>query len=66
MTSDDSPPVASSHEPKPTQQTRPKGRDKDGKPYEPIEIPVPTEGDVMGLFEKVARAPAEKDSGNER
>jgi hypothetical protein len=51
---------------KPTQQTKPKGRDKDGKLYEPIEIPVPTEGDVMDLFEKVARAPAEKDSGNER
>lgn len=49
-----------------TQPTQPKGRDKDGKPYQPIEIPVPTEGDVMDLFEKVARAPAEKDSGNER
>ena len=44
---------------KPTQLTKPKGRDKDGKPYEPIEIPVPSEGDVMGLFEKVAHAPAE-------
>jgi hypothetical protein len=45
--------------PKPTQQTQPKGRDKDGTPYEPIEIPVPTEGDVMDLFEKVAHAPAD-------
>jgi hypothetical protein len=44
---------------KPTQPTQPKGRAKDGKPYEPVEIPVPTEGDVMGLFEKVAHAPAE-------
>lgn len=49
------------HEPKPTQRTQPKGRDKDGKPYEPIEIPVPTEGDVMGLLEKVAHAPADAD-----
>ncbi len=51
--------MSDDHEPKPTQSTQPKGRDKDGKPYEPIEIPVPTEGDVMGLFEKVAHAPAE-------
>jgi hypothetical protein len=42
-----------------TQPTQPKGKDKDGKPYEPVEIPVPTEGDVMDLFEKVAHAPAE-------
>jgi len=48
------------HDPQPTQPTQPKGRDKDGKPHEPIEIPVPTEGDVMGLLEKVAHAPAEK------
>jgi hypothetical protein len=47
------------HSAEPTQPTQPKGRDKDGKPFEPIEIPVPTEGDVMGLFEKVAHAPAE-------
>ena len=53
------------HEPQPTQPTQPKGRDKDGKPYPPIEIPVPTEGDVMDLFEKVARAPAKQDSGHE-
>lgn len=39
-------------ESKPTQLTRP-------KKGEPIEIPVPTERDVMGLFEKVAHAPAE-------
>jgi len=45
----------------PAQLTRPKGIDPaTGKPYEPIEIPVPTEGDVMGLLEKVAHAPAEK------
>jgi hypothetical protein len=41
------------------QETQPKGRDRDGNPYESVEIPVPTEGDVMGLFEKVAHAPVE-------
>jgi hypothetical protein len=46
-------------DPKPTQPTQPKGRDRDGKPYEPIEIPVPTEGDVMDMFEKVAHASAD-------
>jgi hypothetical protein len=50
--------MADDNDRKPTQQTQPKGRDKDGKPYEPVEIPVPTDGDVMGLFEKVAHAPA--------
>jgi hypothetical protein len=42
-----------------TQLTQPRGiNPKTGKPYEPIEIPVPTERDVMDLFEKVAHAPA--------
>ncbi len=49
------------HELKPTQLTQPKGHDRDGKPYEPIEIPVPTEGDVMGLLEKVAHAHTDAD-----
>jgi hypothetical protein len=48
------------HSAEPTQPTRPKGQDKDGKPYGPIEIPVPTEGDVMAFFEKVAHAPADE------
>ena len=34
-----------------TQQTQPKGRNADGKPYEPVEIPVPKEDD----FEKLVR-----------
>jgi hypothetical protein len=38
-----------------TQQSQPKGKDKDGKPYEPVEIPVPSEDDVMGLLEKAAK-----------
>lgn len=44
--------VADDPEPRPTQLTRP----RKGKP---VEIPVPSERDVMGLLEKVARAPAE-------
>ncbi len=39
------------HSAQPTQPTQPKGRDKDGKLYEPIEIPVPKEDD----FEKLVR-----------
>jgi hypothetical protein len=47
---------------KATQQSQPKGRDKDGEPYEPIEIPVPSDADVMGLLEKAAKPEAD-DSG---
>lgn len=43
---------ADKQESKPTQLTQP----KKGKP---IEIPVPTEADVIGLLEKVAHAPAD-------
>jgi hypothetical protein len=45
------------HGSEPTQPTQPKGKDKQGKPYEPVEIPVPTKGDVMRVFEKVAKPP---------
>jgi hypothetical protein len=42
----------------PTQPTQPKGIDpKTGKPYEPIEIPVPKRGDVMDFLEKTAKLP---------
>jgi hypothetical protein len=51
--------MADEHDAEPTQQTQPKGRDKDGKPHKPIEIPVPSERDVMDLLEKAAHAPAE-------
>lgn len=47
-----------------TQQTQPKGKDRDGKPYESIEIPVPKDGDVMGLLKKVAHAPANAGENN--
>jgi len=43
------------HSAEPTQPTQPKGTDKDGKPFEPVEIPVPTRGQVMEFFRKVMR-----------
>jgi hypothetical protein len=51
-------------QPEPTQLSQPKGRDKDGKPYEPVEIPVPSEADVFGDLEKLARKPG-KNTGNQ-
>ena len=39
-----------------TQKTAPKGIDpKTGKPYEPIEIPVPKRGDIEQLLRKAAQ-----------
>jgi hypothetical protein len=52
--------------PEQTQPTQPKGKDADGNPHKPIEIPVPAERDVMGLFEKIAHAPAEAGDGPPR
>jgi hypothetical protein len=49
------------HEPTPrTQLTQPKGIDpKTGKPYEPVEIPIPTRGDFEKLIGRaVKRRPA--------
>ena len=52
--------MVENHDAESTQPTQPQGiNPKTGKPYEPIEIPVPTEGDVMDLLEKVAHAPAD-------
>lgn len=40
----------------PTQKTQPKGIDpKTGKPYEPIEIPVPKRGEVFRYLERAAK-----------
>jgi hypothetical protein len=40
----------------PTQQTQPKGIDpKTGKPFEPVEIPVPTERQIEDLLDRAAR-----------
>jgi hypothetical protein len=40
---------------KPTQKTTPKGKDKTGKPHEPIEIPVPKRKDIESLLQKAAK-----------
>ena len=46
----------------PTQPTQPKGIDpKTGKPYEPIEIPVPKERQIEGLLSRAAKRSAAKD-----
>ena len=39
----------------PTQPTQPKGTDKQGKSYEPVEIPIPTKGAVLGALERAAK-----------
>ena len=46
-----------SNQDKPTQKTTPKGIDpKTGKPYEPIEIPVPKRKDIEDLVKRAAKA----------
>jgi hypothetical protein len=47
---------------KPTQQTQPKGRDADGKPYEPVEIPVPKRSTFDRLLERAENTPPPKGS----
>jgi hypothetical protein len=39
----------------PKQKTTPKGKDKSGKPYEPIEIPVPKRGTFEKLIKRAAK-----------
>jgi hypothetical protein len=48
--------------PEPDKQlTQPKGVDENGEPYEPIEIPIPSESDVFDDLAKLAG----KSSSNE-
>jgi hypothetical protein len=48
--------MAEDHEREPTQRTQPKGIDpRTGKPYEPVEIPIPTKGAVLGALERAAK-----------
>lgn len=42
------------HTGKPTQPTRPKVKDKQGKLYKPVQIPIPKKADVLGALEKAA------------
>jgi hypothetical protein len=39
-----------------TQKTQPKGTDEDGRPAEPIEIPVPKRGDVDDALDRLIAA----------
>ena len=43
-----------------TQPTQPKGRDREGRPYESVEIPIPEKADVLGALEDAARKPDQK------
>ena len=45
----------------PTQQTQPKGRNKDGEPYEPVAIPVPKRGVFERLLHRAENTPPPKD-----
>lgn len=38
-----------------TQATQPRGRDREGRPYDPVRIPVPGREDVLGALERAAR-----------
>jgi hypothetical protein len=42
----------------PKQKSTPKGKDKGGKPYEGIEIPVPKRKDFEELVKRSARRPS--------
>ena len=37
----------------PTQKTRPRGKDAEGKPAKPVTIPVPTRGEVERDLDKI-------------
>lgn len=39
------------------QKTTPKGKDKNGRPYEPIEIPVPKRETFENLVRKASKKP---------
>lgn len=49
------------HDAEPTQPTQPKGIDpKTGKPYEPVQIPVPKRGVFDRLLKRAENTPAPK------
>jgi len=45
---------------KPTQKTQPRGKNDDGTPAEPIDIPIPTRGQILGDLARSAQAAAPK------
>ena len=53
-----------SNEREPKQKTQPKGIDaKTGKPYEPVEIPVPKRGEIGRLLKRAAKGSPKKAKG---
>ena len=40
----------------PTQKTRPRGKDAEGKPAKPVTIPVPTRGEFDRDLDKLAKS----------
>jgi hypothetical protein len=44
-------------EPTPTQRTQPKGKDAQGEPAKPIEIPVPKRNDFEQLLKRAEAVP---------
>lgn len=42
-------------EQEPKQKTTPKGKDKSGRPYEPVEIPVPKRSTFENLVKRAAK-----------
>lgn len=50
--------MAEKEQREPTQQTQPKGIDpKTGKPYEPVEIPIPKQGVLERLLDRAEKPP---------
>jgi hypothetical protein len=47
-----------------TQPTQPKGRDRDGKPYEPVQIPVPKVSAFRAAIRKLAQPLRSSDGGD--
>jgi len=60
---EDDPQNAPEHEPTPTQQTQPKGRDEQGEPAKPVEIPVPRRSAWERVLRRASRTDAESDGG---
>lgn len=58
--------MADEHDPEPTQQTQPKAIDpKTGKPYQPVEIPVPKRGDWERVLRRATKGGREADEAHD-
>ncbi len=65
MSRPDPEPATGERDASPTQPTQPKGRDRDGNPYEPVEIPVPKVSTIRAAIRKLAQ-PEKPTSGHQR